>query len=220
MPHVWALLESLSAQNNIPLPKLFLIENEAPNAFATGRSPKHASVAVTTGILNLLTPTELKGVLTHELSHVKNRDTLTMTITASIAGAIMWLADMARWNMLLGGQARDREDERGGGSAQLIIMLVIIVLAPIAAMLIQLAISRSREYEADHTGAKLAGNPEGLAGALLKLENSARQGVTLNASPATAHLFIMNPLHGKNWTALFSTHPPIEERVKRLKEIK
>ena len=214
-PQVYRVVREIASRIHIPMPKLYLIPTETPNAFATGRSPKHAAVAVTAGIVDLMSEDELKGVLAHELSHVTNRDTLVSTVAASLAGAIMWLAHMARWSLWFGG-GRDRED-RNGGAAQAIVLLVLVILAPIAAMLIQLAISRSREYGADETGAHLAGTPYGLASALEKLQQFNRRSPMPNASPATAHLFIVNPLSASSIATLFSTHPPIEKRIARLR---
>ncbi len=214
-PQVYRVVREIASRIHIPMPKLYLIPTETPNAFATGRSPKHAAVAVTAGLVDLMSEDELKGVLAHELSHVTNRDTLVSTVAASLAGAIMWLAHMARWSLWFGG-GRDRED-RNGGAAQAIVLLVLVILAPIAAMLIQLAISRSREYGADETGAHLAGTPYGLASALEKLQQFNRRSPMPNASPATAHLFIVNPLSASSIATLFSTHPPIEKRIARLR---
>ncbi len=192
------------------MPRLYVIPKETPNAFATGRNPQHSAVAVTQGLLRLLDPQEIRGVLAHELSHVKNRDILVGTVAATIAGAIMWLAMMARWAAIFGGMGRD-DDEGGGGLG----LLLVAILAPIAALMLQTAISRSREYLADSTGARLAGSPQGLAGALRKLEHAAKR-IPMQASPATAHMFIVNPLSGGGVTSLFSTHPPIEKRIERL----
>jgi heat shock protein HtpX len=219
-PQVHRVVREIATRSGMPMPKLYWIPTRTPNAFATGRSPKHAAVAVTAGLVELMGEEELKGVLAHELSHVKNRDTLTMTIAAALAGAIMWLADMARWGLLWGGSRRDEGGNRGAGALQLVVLLLIIVLAPLAAMLIQLAISRTREYGADETGARLAGSPYGLADALQKLHVASRDYPLPNANPATAHLFIVNPLSAGAVAALFSTHPPIEERVKRLRRMR
>jgi len=218
-PQVHRVVREIASRTGMPMPKLYGIPTITPNAFATGRSPKHAAVAVTSGLLKLMDEEELKGVLAHELSHVKNRDTLVMTIAAAIAGAIMWLADIARWGLWFGGTGRNREN-RGAAALQLIVLLVIIVLAPIAAMLIQLAISRTREYGADETGAHLAGSPYGLANALEKLHAAIREHPLPNANPATAHLFIVNPLSAGTVATLFSTHPPIKERVRRLRQMR
>lgn len=210
-PRVYGIVERLTQRAGIPMPKLYVIPNDSPNAFATGRNPKHASVAVTEGILNLLTDEELEGVLAHELSHVRNRDILISSIAATIAGAITLLARMAAWGAMFGGYGGDREERRGGGLGA----LLMLILAPIAAMLIQLAISRSREYQADASGAHLAGNPYGLANALRKLDTYSRR-IPMTANPSTAHLFIIQPLLGMNLGNLFSTHPPIAKRIERL----
>ena len=214
-PQVYRVVREIATRSHIPMPKLYWLPTKTPNAFATGRSPKHASVAVTSGLLELMNEEELKGVLAHELSHVQNRDTLVMTIAAALAGAIMWLADMARWGLMFGGGRRDREDRNGGG-LQLIAIFLAAILAPLAAMLIQMAISRTREYGADETGAKLLHNPHGLASALRKLDGAARAYPLPNATASTAHLFIVNPFSGRSLMALFSTHPPIEDRIRRL----
>lgn len=211
-PELHAMVAELAHKAHIPKPKVYVIPSETPNAFATGRNPEHAAVAVTEGIRRILDREELEGVLAHELSHVKNRDILISTIAATLAGVIMMIASWARWAAIFGGFGRD-DDDGGGG---LVGFLVAAVLAPIAAMLIQMAISRSREYLADATGAKIAGNPQGLAGALEKLEYASKK-IPMNASPSTAHMFIVNPLSGRSLAGLFSTHPPIQERVKRLR---
>jgi len=218
-PQVYRAVREIASRIQIPMPKLYWIATQTPNAFATGRSPTHASVAVTSGLLELMNEEELKGVLAHELSHVKNRDTLVMTIAAAVAGAIMMLARMAQWGLWAGGN-RNREENRGGGAAQLVALLLIAILAPLAAMLIQLAISRTREYGADERGAHLAGTPYGLASALEKLDRAQRDHPLPNANPATAHLFIVNPLSGGAIATLFSTHPPIAERVRRLRSMR
>ncbi len=219
-PQVYAAVREIAARERMPMPKLFWLSTKTPNAFATGRSPKHASVAVTSGLLELMTEDELKGVLAHELSHVKNRDTLVMSITAAIAGAISMLASWARWGLMFGG-GRGRSDSRnGGGGLQVVALLIVAILAPLAAMLVQLAISRTREYGADETGARLTGNPQGLASALEKLDAAARAHPLPNPNPATAHLFIVNPLSGEAFMKLFSTHPPIAERVRRLRDLR
>jgi heat shock protein HtpX len=212
LPRVYAVVERLSAKQSLPMPKIYVIPSESPNAFATGRNPQHASVAVTHGILNLLDDEELEGVLAHELGHVRNRDILTSSIAATLAGAITMLARMGYWASLFGGYGGRDDRDRGGGIAG----LLMLILAPIAATLIQLAISRSREYEADATGAKETGNPYALARALQKLDNYSRR-IPLQASPSTAHLFIVAPLLGSGGFAnLFSTHPPIKDRIHRL----
>ena len=194
------------------MPRLYIIPSEAANAFATGRNPQHAAVAVTEGILRLMNERELTGVLAHELSHVKNRDILISSIAATLAGVIMMIADMIRWGAIFGGMQRDDNREGGGGIISLIAMSV---LAPIAAMVIQMAISRTREYAADETGARASGDPLGLASALGKL-GAASERIPLDASPQTSHLFIVNPLSGRSLRQLFSTHPPLEERIARL----
>jgi len=212
-PQIHQMVEELAHEAGIPKPRVYIIPDESPNAFATGRNPQHAAVAATQGIIRLLTPVELKGVLGHELGHVLNRDILISTIAATLAGAIMILASMARWGAILG---MGRDEEEGGG---ILGVLVMSIIAPIAAMLIQMAISRSREYLADETGARLAHNPESLARALEKL-SLGTQRIPMDASPATAHMFIVNPLTGRSLMNLFSTHPPIEERVERLRAMR
>ena len=212
-PGLYRMVRRLTTQAGIPMPRVYLIPNDTPNAFATGRNPQHAAVAVTEGIMRMLDDEELEGVLAHELSHVRNRDTLIMTIAATLAGVITYLAHMAQWAAMFGGGRRDDEEGSSGG---VVGAVLLAILAPIAAMLIQLAISRSREFQADATGAQLAGRPWGLAKALEKLE-TASQVAPLGATPATAHLFIVNPLRGAGLMALFSTHPPIEERIARLR---
>ena len=213
LPRAYDVVERLAAKQGLPMPKIYVIPSESPNAFATGRSPKHASVAVTHGILQLLDDEELEGVLAHELGHVRNRDILTSSIAATLAGAITMVARMGYWASLFGGYGgRDDRDRGGGGLGG----LFMIILAPIAASLIQLAISRSREYEADATGAKETGNPYALARALQKLDDYSRR-IPMQASPTTAHLFIVAPLLGRGGIGnLFSTHPPIKERIRRL----
>jgi heat shock protein HtpX len=215
-PDLHAMIRRLTQKAGLPMPKVYIIPEEALNAFATGRNPEHGVVAVTEGIIRALDREELEGVIAHELAHIKHRDILTGTIVATIAGAISMLAQMAHWAMLFGGGRRDDSDE--GGSP--IVALVMMIVAPIAAMLVQMAISRTREYEADKGGAAIAGNPYGLANALLKLERGAQIVPMHDAKPATAHMFIMNPLTGGGLMKLFSTHPPIAERVKRLKELR
>jgi heat shock protein HtpX len=214
LPRVYQIVERLTQRVGIPMPKIFVIPNDSPNAFATGRNPNHASVAVTQGILNLLTDDEMEGVLAHELGHVRNRDILISSIAATIAGAITLAARMAMWGAMFGGYGGRDERNRGGGIGG----LFMIILAPIAAMLIQLAVSRSREYAADDSGAHLTGNPYALASALRKLDEYSRR-VPLQASPSTAHLFIVAPflgVSGLNLANLFSTHPPIAKRIERL----
>lgn len=218
-PQIYRMVRKISDRVGIPMPKLYLVPNETPNAFATGRSPSHASVAVTSGLLHLMSEDELEGVLAHELSHVLNRDTLVMTVAAAIAGAVMWLAHMARWGLWMGGGRNNRSDSRSSGAVKLVFLLLIAILAPLAATLIQLAISRTREYGADASGAHLTGNPEGLARALEKLDQAVHAHPMPDANPATAHLFIVNPLSGEMIASLFSTHPPVEERVRRLRSL-
>jgi heat shock protein HtpX len=213
-PEFYAMVRQLAAQAGLPMPKVYLIPSDTPNAFATGRNPEHAAGAATTGILRILSREELMGVMAHELSHVKNRDILISSIAATVAGAITYLAHMAQWAALFGG-GRDR-DEAGGG---LLGTLVMVIVAPLAAMLIQMAISRSREYEADRGGAIISGNPLHLANALRKLEMANRQIPMEEASPATAHMFIVNPLTGGGIMSLFSTHPPMAERIRRLESM-
>lgn len=212
-PSLCGIVRELTERAHLPMPKVYIMPTSAMNAFATGRNPKHAAVAVTEGIMNALSKEELKGVLGHELSHVKNRDILISTIVATIAGAITMLANMARWAALFGGYGGRDEDDRGGGGLG---FLFLAILAPIAALVIQMAISRSREYAADKGGAILTGNPLGLAGALEKLHQATRVR-PMNAGMATAHLFIVNPLSGRSFFTIFSTHPPVEERIKRLR---
>jgi heat shock protein HtpX len=209
-PQLFQMTQELTARAGIPMPNLYIIPNDQPNAFATGRNPQHAVVAVTQGILRILSKEELIGVIAHELSHVKHRDILIGTVTATIAGAISMLAHMAQWAMIFGGGSRD--NERGGNP---IVMLVMIIVAPLAAMIVQMAISRSREYLADEGGAKMTGNPLYLANALRKL-HTASQRIPMEANSATAHMFIVSPLRGGGFTKLFSTHPPMEERVAKL----
>jgi len=214
-PDLYRLVQRLAQRSGIPMPRVYIIPSDAPNAFATGRNPEHGAVAVTEGILRMLDTDELAGVLAHELGHIRNRDTLIMTVAATLAGAITMLAHMAQWGAIFGFGRRDEEDSGGGGMLSLLFMAI---LAPIAATLIQLAISRSREYFADSTGAAIAGSPSGLARALEKL-HYASQRLPMDANPATAHLFIVNPLTGGSLVNLFSTHPPIEERIRRLRHI-
>src|SRR5437667_2865081 len=210
LPRVYSVVERMTQKIGLPMPKIYVIPTDSPNAFATGRNPKHASVAVTEGILSLLNDEELEGVLAHELGHVNNRDILISSIAATIAGAITYFAEIARWGMIFGGYERDR-DNRGGGFGA----LLMLILAPVAAMLIQLAVSRSREYQADETGAHLTGNPYALASALAKLDAYSKR-MPLAATPSTAHLFIIQPFLGMSFGSLFSTHPPIAKRIERL----
>src|ERR1700684_2744817 len=211
LPRAYAAVERLTQKIGLPMPKIYVIPTESPNAFATGRNPQHASVAVTHGILGLLNDEELEGVLAHELGHVGNRDILISSVAATIAGAITMLASMGRFAMIFGGFGGNRDERRGGGLAGLLMLIV----APIAASLIQLAVSRSREYQADATGAKYTGNPYALASALQKLDAYSKR-VPMAASPSTAHLFIIQPLLGMNFGNLFSTHPPTDTRIGRL----
>jgi heat shock protein HtpX len=212
-PALHRIVRELALRSNMPMPKVYIIPQDAPNAFATGRNPQHAAVAVTTGIMKLLNEEELKGVLGHELSHIRHRDILIGTIAATIAGAIGMIASVARWGAIFGGG-----DDREGGGAQLVIMLVLTTLASIAALLIQLAISRSREYDADKGGAQLAGNPLYLARALAKLDAGTKR-IPMQVNPSTAHMFIVTPLTGRGVQGLFSTHPPIEKRIDRLEHM-
>ena len=211
-PELYAMVRMLSQKAELPMPKVYLIDQEQPNAFATGRNPRHAAVAVTTGIMRILSREELQGVIAHELAHVKHRDILIGTVAATIAGAISYLAQMAQWAMIFGGH---RNDEEGGNPIAAFAMMII---GPIAALIIQMAISRSREYAADQGGAAIAGNPRYLAGALKKLDRASRQ-IPMKANPATSHMFIVNPLSGGGLLKLFSTHPPIEERIARLESM-
>ncbi|MFP4475787.1 MAG: zinc metalloprotease HtpX [Desulfatibacillaceae bacterium] len=210
-PELYDMVKELARRAGMPMPRVYVIPEEAPNAFATGRNPEHAVVAVTEGLLNTMNRDEVMGVLAHEIAHVQNRDMLIGTIAATMAGAVMILASMARWSMIFGGLSGD-DDEGGGFFAT----LLMAILAPIAAVLIQMAISRSQEYSADAAGARLMGRSEPLANALLKLGAHSRR-KRMNANPATAHMFIVNPLSGQSMAKLFSTHPPVEERVARLR---
>ncbi|CUU11027.1 Heat shock protein. Metallo peptidase. MEROPS family M48B [Armatimonadetes bacterium GBS] len=208
-PELYAMVRRLCQRANLPMPRLYLIPEEQPNAFATGRDPHHAAVGITQGLLRLMDRQEVEGVVAHELAHIKNRDTLIMAVAATIAGAISYLAHMFYYASLFAGS----RDERGGNP---IAALAMLILAPIAATIIQLAISRSREYEADRVGAEIAGTPIGLANALRKLELAAQRIPMHHAEPATAHMYIVNPLSGGGLMALFSTHPPVKERIRRL----
>ncbi|TEB09200.1 Protease HtpX [Pelotomaculum propionicicum] len=216
-PELYDIVGRLSQRAGMPVPRIFITPSEQPNAFATGRGPSHAAVAVTEGIMRLLSRSELEGVLAHEIAHIKNRDVLIGAIAASLAGAITMIANMLQWGLMFGGFRGD--DDEGGGIAGLAGSLLMIILAPLAAMLVQMAISRAREFQADASGARLAGHTHGLAQALLKLERGARQ-IPMQVNPATSHLFIVNPLSGQSIARLFSTHPPIEERVRRLEVMK
>ena len=216
-PEFHALVRRLAQRAGLPMPRVYIIPTETPNAFATGRNPNHAAVAATEGILRILTPDELEGVIGHELGHVRNRDILISTVAATMAGAIMMLARMAQWAAIFGGGRSSEDDE--GGAVGIVGMLLLAIVAPLAAMLIQMAISRAREYQADATGAQISRKPWALADALEKLERAATA-FPLDANPATAHLFIVNPLRGMSLLNLFSTHPPIEERVARLRAMR
>ncbi len=213
-PALYAVVRRLATRAQIPMPRVYMIASDTPNAFATGRNPEHAAVAVTEGILRILDQDELEGVLAHELSHVKNRDILISTIAATLAGAITYLAHMAQWAAIFGGR---RDDDEGGSNP--IALIAMAIVAPIAAMLVQMAVSRAREYQADATGARLAGRTWGLSKALEKLQ-MAQQVAPMDANPATAHLFIVNPLSGQAFMNLFSTHPPLEERIARLRAMR
>jgi heat shock protein HtpX len=210
-PELHGIVRELAARARLPMPKVYIIESDTPNAFATGRNPEHAAVAATTGILRILDRNELMGVMAHEMTHVMNRDILIGSIAATFAGAISWLAQMVQWGAFFGG-GRDNDGE-GGGS--FIGSILFSIVATLAAMLVQMAISRSREYMADEGGARLAGHPRYLANALMKLERGVQQ-VPMDANPATAHMFIVNPLRGDGVMNLFSTHPPMEDRIRRL----
>jgi heat shock protein HtpX len=213
-PELYSMVRRLSQRAELPMPKVYVMEQDQPNAFATGRNPQHGAVAVTTGIVRILSREELEGVIGHELAHIKHRDILVSTVAATIAGAISYLAQMAQWTMIFGGRSSD--DNRGGNP---IASLVMMIVGPIAAMMVQMAISRSREYGADAGGAAIAGNSMYLANALKKL-HMASQKIPMNANPATSHMFIVNPLSGGGLLRLFSTHPPMEERVARLESMR
>jgi heat shock protein HtpX len=212
-PRLYAIVRKLSAQAELPMPKVYIIPGDSPNAFATGRNPEHAAVAATEGILSLLSEDELEGVISHELAHVKHRDILTGTIVAAMAGAIIFLTRMAMFASIFGGGSRDRENSNPIGE------ILLLIFAPIAAMMIQFAVSRSREFAADEGGAKICGKPLSLANALRKLERGVERVPMENAGTATAHMFIVNPLMGGGIMKLFSTHPPTEERIARLEEL-
>jgi heat shock protein HtpX len=215
-PELHRVVERLATQARIPKPRVYVVDSQAPNAFATGRGPDNAAVAVTTGLLQMLNRDELAGVISHELAHVRNRDTLIAAIVATVAGAITMIANMAQWALMFGGLSHDDDD--GGGLAGLAGSLVMIIVAPIAALMIQLAISRSREFTADETGARIMGDPLPLASALEKL-HAANRVIPMQVSPATAHQFTVQPLAGGGLMGLFSTHPNIEERVARLRDL-
>jgi len=213
-PRLYSIVRRLTTRAGLPMPRVYLIPGDTPNAFATGRNPEHAVIAVTEGLLRILDEEELEGVLAHELAHVKNRDMLISTVAATLAGAITYLAHMAQWSAMFGGR---HSDDEGGTSPVAAIAMAIV--APIAAMLVQMAVSRSREYQADATGAQIAGKTWGLSKALEKLQ-MAQQVIPMHANPATAHLFIVNPLSGRSFATLFSTHPPLEERIARLQAMR
>jgi heat shock protein HtpX len=214
-PQFYQIVRELCLRANLPMPRLYVIPSDTPNAFATGRNPEHSAVAMTSGIVNILGRDELEGVIAHELAHVKNRDILISSVAAMIAGAISQLAHMAQWAMIFGGTSRDRDEDNGGG---LLGGLAMMIVGPIAAMLIQMAISRSREYQADATGARICGRPLSLANALSKLESANRR-LPMEVNPAHAQMYIVNPLTAGGIAGLFSTHPPMAERVKRLQEM-
>ena len=212
-PELYNMVRRLSQKAQLPMPKVYVMQQDQPNAFATGRNPEHGVLAVTTGIMRILTGEELEGVIGHELAHIKHRDILVSTVAAAIAGAISYLAQMAQWAMIFGGRSDDDE----GGSP--VAALVMMIVGPIAAMLVQMAISRSREYGADAGGARIAGNPLYLSSALKKLDMASKR-IPMDANPATSHMFIVNPLTGGGLLKLFSTHPPMEERIARLEAMK
>ena len=215
-PDLHRMVRELCRRAELPMPRLYVIPSATPNAFATGRNPEHSAVAVTSGIMNILSRDELEGVVAHELSHIKNRDILISSVAAMIAGAISQLAHMAQWAMMFGGMSRDRDEDSGGGG--LLGGLAMMIVGPIAAMLIQMAISRSREFQADATGAEICGRPLSLANALLKLENGNHR-FPMDVNPAQAQMYIVNPLTAGGIAKLFSTHPPMAERVKRLQDL-
>lgn len=217
-PDLYRIVRNLAEKGGLPMPKVYIMNNPSPNAFATGRDPQHGVVAVTTGIMQLLNEDELEGVIAHELAHIHGRDILIGTIAATFAGAIMMLADWARFAAIFGG-FNSNDDEEGGNPLGMVVMIIVSILAPIAAMLVQMAISRSREYLADERGAHLSGKPHALASALNKISGGVEHMPMENAKPATAHMMIMNPLSGRSMLSLFSTHPPVEERIKRLNAI-
>ena len=212
-PELYSIVKNLALRAGLPMPRVYIVPGDTPNAFATGRNERHAVVAVTEGILRILNRDELEGVLAHELTHIKNKDMLIGSIAATLAGAVMMLASMAKWAAIFGVGG---DDDEGGGIFGLILMAI---LAPIAAMLIQMAISRSREYLADEGGARISGKPYGLAGALEKLSNASKT-IPMQANPSTAHMFIVNPLTAKSFANLFSTHPPIEKRIEKLRDMR
>lgn len=213
-PRLYQIVRRICDRTGLPMPKVYIIDNPSPNAFATGRNPNKAAVAATTGILQIMDDEELEGVMAHEMGHVRNRDILISTVAATLAGALMMLANMGRWALIFGGYGGRDRDDRGG----LFGTLLLLIVAPIAALMVQMAISRSREYAADETGAKFVGHPYGLARALEKLEYYSKR-IPMEASPATAHMYIVKPLVGSAILNLFSTHPPIEDRIRRLREM-
>lgn len=215
-PGVYGMVRELAQGAGLPAPRVYVVDDDTPNAFATGRNPENAVVAVTTGILQTLSPRELRGVLGHEMAHIKDRDILISSVAATLAGAVMVLANIARWSMFFGGSS---DDEEGGGSLGIVGVLAMSILAPIGAMLVQMAVSRSREYLADKEGAEMARDPEALASALTRLQEANQRQPMHDAKPQSAHMFIVNPLSGKSLAGLFSTHPPMAERVARLREM-
>ncbi len=217
-PQVYRAMREMVHRSNMPMPDLYLMPSDQPNAFAAGRNPGNAVVSVTNGLLRMLNYEELKGVLAHELAHIKNRDILINSIVTVMAGTLMFVSRMGMWGMMFGGGGR--QGGGGGSPITLVVRLLALILAPIAALLIRMAVSRAREYEADATGASIAGNPQGLAGALTKMEANAGRRRPIQVNEAASHMFIMNPLSAKGMNALFSTHPPIGERVKRLQQLR
>lgn len=215
-PELYDMVEGLCQRAGLPMPKLYVTPSDQPNAFATGRNPDHAAVAVTEGIMRMMNRSEIEGVLAHELAHIKNRDILVGTIAATLAGAITMIANAFKWAAIFGVGSNDEE---GGGAGGMIAGLAVAILAPLAAMIVQMAISRSREYGADAAGAQIAGSPDGLANALLKLE-SASQRIPMQVNPAASHMFIINPLSGASMARLFSTHPPVSDRVEKLRSMR
>lgn len=219
-PQFFEIVVNLARKAKMPMPRVYIMDTDMPNAFATGRDPEHAAVAATTGILRLLNREELEGVMAHELAHVRNRDTLISTIVATLAGMISMIAHMAQWAAMFGGFGRSSDEEQEGGAGAIIGSVALIVLAPLAAALIQLGISRSREFLADESGGQLTGKPQALASALEKLEYYAKHQTLPAATPATAHMFIVNPLKGGDWlVGLFSTHPTTAQRVEKLQAL-
>lgn len=216
-PMLYRLAERLAVQYRVPRPRVYVSPDPSPNAFATGRNPSHAAICVNEGLLRLLDEEELYGVLAHEFGHVRNRDILISSVVAVLAGAITLIANLAQWGLMLGGYGGSDDREEGGGGV--LVGLLMIIVAPVAALLIQLAVSRSREYQADRTGAEVSGDPLALASALRKLERATQVVPSQTAQPAFAHLYIVNPLGGQFWSGLFSTHPPVEERIRRLEEM-